>query len=438
MKVVLLCGGVGRRMAPITKDKALLEFCGKPLVCHQLYRAKRAGLDRFVIVANPVNIEDLRLATAGLKGMRIEFALQSEPSGMAGALQCAFSLLAEEPFILVSSNDIFEASAYDQLLQAYRENGRYSAYLIARRVSNYFPGGYITVNDDNEIEGVTEKPPKGAEPSNLINIVCHLHTQPRKLLDYLGRTGSTADDAYERALERMISDGHRMKAVLYSGYWQAIKYPWHILEAMDYFLERLTPRISPTAQISQRALIDGTVVIKRNARVLEGAVIRGPSYIGQNSIIGNGALVRNSIVGDDCVIGYATEIKHSYIGNRCEFHCNYIGDSVIEDDCSFGAGAITANFRLDKRNIRLKWGDGEVDTGRDKLGALVGRGCRIGVNASLMPGVRVGPNSLVGPQVYLSHDLEAGKVVLAESKHRVFSNENGLPSEGEQPERGTN
>ena len=431
MKVVLLCGGVGKRMAPITKDKALLEFCGKPLICHQLYRAKRAGLDQFVIVANAGNIEDLRLATAGLKGIRIEFALQPEPSGMAGALRCAFSLLAEEPLILVSSNDIFEASAYVQLLKAYEKNSHYSTYLIVRRVPNYFPGGYITVNEDNEIEGITEKPPKGGEPSNLINIVCHLHTQPHKLLDYLTRTSSTADDAYEKALDQMISDGHRMKAVLYSGYWQAVKYPWHILDAMDYFLERLTQRISPTAQISQRAVVDGNVVIKRNAKVLEGAVIRGPSYIGQNSIIGNSALVRNSIIGDDCVIGYATEIKHSYIGNRCGFHSNYIGDSVIEGDCSFGAGAVTANFRLDESNIRLKSGDGEIDTGRDKLGALVGRSCRIGVNASLMPGVRVGPSSFVGPQVYLSRDLEAGKVALAESKYRVFSNETALPAEGE-------
>jgi bifunctional UDP-N-acetylglucosamine pyrophosphorylase/glucosamine-1-phosphate N-acetyltransferase len=67
-----------------------------------------------------------------------------------------------------------------------------------------------------------------------------------------------------------------------------------------------------------------------------------------------------------------------------------------------------------------------VDTGYDKLGAIVGRGCRIGVNASLMPGVRVGADCLVGPQVCLHDDLQANKMVLVASRHQVTDNKTRL------------
>ena len=163
-------------------------------------------------------------------------------------------------------------------------------------------------------------------------------------------------------------------------------------------------------------------------------MIRGPVYIGANSIIGNNALVRDySHIGSNSVIGYSTEVKHSYIGDNCWFHSNYIGDSIVDDDCSLGAGTVLANFRLDEGNIQIEVGDNPVDTGYDKLGAIVGRGCRIGVNASLMPGVRVGPDSFVGPQLCLRQDLGANKIALLESRYQVEDNETRL-DEGKRQE----
>jgi bifunctional UDP-N-acetylglucosamine pyrophosphorylase/glucosamine-1-phosphate N-acetyltransferase len=427
MKIVLMCGGIGKRMAPTTIDKALLKYAGKPLIVHQINTAKEAGLSQFVIIANQENTADLKLAVADLKDIDTNFVLQMKPLGMADALLAASDLLSEQPFILVNSNDVFDASAYINLINEYKSNRGYTAYIVAYQIQDYFPGGYLVTNENNEITHIVEKPPRGEEPSNLINIVIHLHNQPEKLFDYLGSTDSTSDDIYERALDRMVHDTHKMKAVVYNGHWQAAKYPWHILDTMDHFSRSLVPRTSPTSHISNTATIHGNVVIEDNVRVFEGAVIRGPSYIGKNSIIGNGALVRDSFIGDDCVIGYGTEIKHSYIGDRCWFHSNYIGDSIIEDDCSFGAGAVTANFRLDEAMIRLKVGNNNVDTGRNKLGAIVGKGCRIGINANIMPGVRIGAYSFVGPQVCLARDLKASAMALPESRYRVLPNKTWGP-----------
>ncbi len=422
-KVVLMCGGIGKRMTPITTDKALLKFMGKPLITHQISTAREAGIVQFIIIAHPGNDAEIRASLSDIRNIKADFIIQKKPLGMADAILAASDLIAGEPFILVSSNDIFDTTAYTNLLHEYQKNEDYSVYISASQVQSYFPGGYLVVNEHNEISHIVEKPPIGQEPSNLINIVLHLHAQPEKLLKYLTSTTSTADDVYEKSLDRMISDGQKAKAVPYGGAWKAIKYPWHILETMDHFSVQLTRQISPKAHISDKAVIDGYVVIADNARVFEGAVIRGPSYIGHNTIIGNGALVRDSFIGNDCVVGYGTEIKHSYVGNKCWFHSNYIGDSVIEDDCSFGAGAITANFRLDESTIKVRIGNDKVDTETDKLGAFVGKGCRIGIHASLMPGIRIGANSLVGAQVYLIDDVEANKKVLAESHYRIMAND---------------
>jgi acetyltransferase-like isoleucine patch superfamily enzyme len=94
----------------------------------------------------------------------------------------------------------------------------------------------------------------------------------------------------------------------------------------------------------------------------------------------------------------------------------------VEDNCSFGAGAVTANFRHDEASIKTIGSGDKVDTGRNKLGAVIGNGCRIGINSSLMPGVRVGANSFIGAHVCLNRDLEANKLVLAESAYRVLPN----------------
>jgi NDP-sugar pyrophosphorylase family protein len=423
IKAVIMCGGIGKRMHPLTADKALLKFSGTPLIIHQIKAARKAGIGEFIIITNPENDAKIQASLSKIGEARIDFALQKKPLGMSDALLAASDLIKSQTFILVSSNDVFDVSAYTALLSEYNNNKGYAVYIAARQVQNYFPGGYLVINRQNEISHIIEKPPQGQEPSNLINIVLHLHTQPDTLLKYLSSNTSNSDDIYESSIDRMIKDGHKMKAVQYDGFWQATKYPWHILKVMDHFSRQSSKQVSTSSHISTKAIVEGNVIIEDGVKVFEGAVIRGNSYIGRNTVIGTGALIRDSIIGDDCVVGYGTEIKHSYIGNKCWFHSNYIGDSIIEDDCSFGAGAITANFRLDEANIKVRTGSNKIDTETDKLGAIIGKGCRIGIHASLMPGIRIGAHSFIGSHVNLTDDIEANKKVIAEPNYRILSND---------------
>jgi NDP-sugar pyrophosphorylase family protein len=421
VKAVFLCGGRGKRMFPITEDKFLLDFLGKPLLEHQIELACEAGLSQFVVIGNPENMAKIEQITKKIPGIKFDLALQKESSGIADALEIAEPLLHGQ-LLVINPNDVFSNSAYTKIITEAKKASA-SSYILGYQVQKYFPGGYLQVNSKNELLHIVEKPNPGEEPSNLVNILIHCHNNPQELLRYIETIQTTRDDVYECALDSMVKAGHKTKVVPYGDFWAPIKYPWHIFKVMEYFLDSAQPYIASSARISEKATIEGKVILSDNVRVLENAVIRGPVYIGANSIIGNNVLLRDySHIGSNSVIGYSTEVKHSYIGDNCWFHSNYIGDSIVDDNCSLGAGTVLANFRLDEANIQIKIGDSLVDTGYDKLGAIMGRGCRIGVNASLMPGVRVGPDSYVGPQVCLRQDLEASKIALHESRYQVENN----------------
>ena len=425
MKAVFLCGGRGKRMFPIAEDKFFLDFLGRPLLEHQIKAACEAGLSHFVIIGNPDNIEKIEQITKTIPGVKVDFALQKKSLGIADALKSAEPFLGGQ-LLVINPNDVFSSSAYTKILTE-AEQSTASSYILGYQVQKYFPGGYLQINAQNELLRIVEKPNPGEEPSNLVNILIHCHNNSEELLRYIETVRTTRDDVYECALDNMVKAGHKIKVIPYNDFWAPIKYPWHIFRVMEYFLDNAQPYIASSARISEKANIEGKVILSDNVRVLENAVIRGPVYIGANSIIGNNALVRDySHIGSNSVIGYSTEVKHSYIGDNCWFHSNYIGDSVVDDDCSLGAGTVLANFRLDEGKIQIKIGDSLVDTGYDKLGAIVGQGCRIGVNASLMPGVRVGPYSFVGPQLCLRQDLGANKMALLEPRYQVKDNETRL------------
>jgi len=421
MKVIFLCGGIGKRMFPITEDKFLLNFLGKTLLQHQMEVAKQAGLNQFLVIGNPANMGQIEQIARMLSGAKIELALQKQPLGIADALKST-AFFSDGDTLVVNPNDIFAASAYTSLLQEAKKKSA-ASYMLGYQTKSYFPGGYLVINSGNELKHIVEKPKPGQEPSNLVNILVHLHTDSKRLLEYIEKVKTTKDDVYECALDNLIKDRHKIKVLPYTDFWAPIKYPWHIFDAVKYLLDISQPRISASAYISEKATIEGKVFISDNVKVLENAVIRGPVYIGPGSIIGNNALVRDySHIGADCVVGYSTEIKGSYIGDGCWMHSSYIGDSIIGKGCSFGAGTVLANFRFDEQNISVIVGGEAIDTGRDKLGAIIGDNCKTGVNVSVMPGIKIGPNSIVGSHACLAKDLTPEKMIVSEPPYQTLPN----------------
>lgn len=188
--------------------------------------------------------------------------------------------------------------------------------------------------------------------------------------------------------------------------------PWRLLdrEALDEVLAGL-PHDAIEIPLGPDFHVSGErVAIGRGTRIGAGAVIEGPVWIGREVEVRPGAYIRSGCwIGDRAVVGASTEVKHSILlAGAAAPHLAYVGDSVLGAKVNLGAGTILSNFRHDGRNIVVPpapHGDGpRHETGRRKLGAILGDGVKTGCNSVLHPGVVVGR----GTQVYPGVQLRAG------------------------------
>jgi bifunctional UDP-N-acetylglucosamine pyrophosphorylase/glucosamine-1-phosphate N-acetyltransferase len=134
----------------------------------------------------------------------------------------------------------------------------------------------------------------------------------------------------------------------------------------------------------------------------------GPVIIGQDCDIGPNCYIRPyTSIGDNCHIGSAVEVKNCIIMKGSKIpHQNYVGDSIIGEECNFGAGTKIANLRLDKKNVTVA----SIDTKRRKLGAIMGDRVETGINACINAGSMIGNNTHIGPGAI------ASGVILPDSK----------------------
>jgi bifunctional UDP-N-acetylglucosamine pyrophosphorylase/glucosamine-1-phosphate N-acetyltransferase len=223
-------------------------------------------------------------------------------------------------------------------------------------------------------------------------------------------------------MARMMAES-RFECMRYSGTWNPIKFPWHVLDVTSFYLGQIDgQQIHPDAKIVGDVSISGNVVIEAGARLFHGASVVGPAYIGPDAIIGNGALVRESMIGAESVVGHVSEVARSYIGRRVNLHRAVVLDSVFEDDVNFSAGCITANLRIDQGPVKSTVKGERLVSGRSKLGAMIGVGAFIGIQSGTMPGVKIGAGAEVGAFTNVTSDLMAGERLFGEQQSRkVFA-----------------
>ena len=364
--ILLLAGGDSTRFWPLN-EKILTSFLGRPYIEHILDKITGFADNLFIVVSkeNKKAIEQIAVSNTHI-------IIQPSPTGMGGAVLSCKNKIKGKTLIL--GNDLFDYSILHILFEKEAD-----MILLAQRVKSYYPGGYLRLKGD-KIEAIEEKPDPKKTPSDLVRLVADYLKEINVLISAIESTHSFDDKAYEQALTSIIQNKnatyHR-----YDDYWYPLKYPWHVLPMMKYFLSTVKgSRIGKNVKISQ------------SAKIVE------PVYIGDNTIIGDYALVRESHIGNNCLIGGYCEVVRSYIGDEVMLHRNYIGDSVIDKKVLIGSGTTTANFRFDEGYIK--------DTNLKKLGAIIGKNCRIGVNSSLLPGVKIGKNTWIGPGEVIKNDIK--------------------------------
>ncbi|MSR67702.1 hypothetical protein EXS65_02675 [Candidatus Peribacteria bacterium] len=398
MIAILIFAGRSTRFWPLS-EKNFFPMWGTNLLERQLKKLKSAGYEDILLVGGPHNVKEAR------KRFPTEKILTQTDAdaGMRGALLTALPRCKKESVLIVSANDVIDEAAF-RLLRKEGMKRKDGGLILARKVKTHFPGGYLKTKGKH-ILSIVEKPREGKEPSDLVNLVAHVHADASVLLQALQKAKSVNDDGYEQALDTLFKE-HVYEAVPYAGSWHPVKYPWHLLDLLGDILPPNTkPVIPKSCVIHTTAVIEGAVLLGEGVRVMAHATIVGPCSIGQGSIVANNALVRGSSVGERCVIGYNTEIARSILGNDVWTHSSYVGDSVLASDVSLAAGTVTGNLRLDEEPIVSTVRGEKVPTHRTKFGVIIGAHSRTGIHTCLLPGVKIGEHSFISSGSIVNSDV---------------------------------
>ena len=176
---------------------------------------------------------------------------------------------------------------------------------------------------------------------------------------------------------------------------ETTEYPWEALASIGELILRLGQGLS--AEEYDHPAED--VWIAKDATVFPTAYIKGPCIIGHGTEVRQCTFIRGSaLVGEHCVVGNSTELKNVILFDNVQVpHYNYVGDSILGYKAHMGAGAVTSNVKSDKTLVVIHNGDENLETGRKKVGAMLGDGAEVGCNSVLNPGTVIGRGSNVYP-----------------------------------------
>ncbi len=287
-----------------------------------------------------------------------------------------------------------------------------TATMAVTRVED--PGQYGIVNlDDSYITDIIEKPSPSEAPTNLAN--AGIYVLSPEIFEKIEQTPASQREEREitDSLQLLINDKKSILAVqVPSRGWLDVGRPWDLLEANRRILNGMEPRLD--GEIEDGTHLIGGIVVAAGARIRSGAYLEGPVYIDKNSDIGPNCYIRpHTTIGKEVRVGNGCEIKNSIIMDKAHIgHLSYVGDSIIGADCNLGAGTTVANLRLDDKTVKMKVADEVLETGRRKLGVVLGDGVKTGINTLFMPGVKAGHNSWIGPNLVISRDVSPDSFLL--------------------------
>jgi len=414
MKAVLLAAGEGVRLQPVTatRPKHLIRVGGKPILEHCLDAVKACGITEAVIVTHYMGDAIRQYFGNGEKlGLKLEYVEQAAVLGTGNAVSVAEPLV-DGDFAVVYGDLLFASDALKRVVSLFAAEKPAAAMAVVpvEKPESY---GIIELNDAKHVKRIVEKPAASEAPSNLANAGLYVFSQ--EIFEEIRQVKASVRGEWELtdALLLLVKNGKSVLAAEISkADWLDIGRPWDLLEANSWALKRMEHAVY--GNVEDGAYLVGPVTVAETARVRSGAYIEGPTFIDDGSDIGPNCFIRAcTSIGKNVRVGNACEIKNSILMDYAHVgHLSYVGDSILGEHCNLGAGTITANYRLDAGNVKMMVKDKVVDSGRRKLGAILGDNVKTGVNSILMPGVKVGCNSWVGPNFMVERDLPANTVAL--------------------------
>lgn len=341
MEAILLVGGLGTRLRPLTANtpKPLLPVAGRPFVMHQLVRARNAGV-RHVVMATSyrADIFEPTLGDGRDLGIEITYVVEDRPLGTGGAIRNAAAALTSGPDepVLVFNGDILDGhDLVAQVATHYERDADATLYLT--EVDDARAYGSVLTEADGRVTAFLEKTP---EPiTNRVNAGCYVFR--RSVIDSIptGRPVSV-----EREVFPALLTSGRVFAQVDRSYWIDLGTPAAYVKASaDLVRGLVTPSARPGAA-GERLVLDG-------AHVAPDAQVFGGSSILEWSIIGGQSVVEGSVVMQEAQVGEGTTIRRSVVGRGAR-----IAAGVTLEDCIVGDGAVVEADNELRHGLRLAVG----------------------------------------------------------------------------------
>ena len=419
LKAIILSAGEGSRMRPLTltKPKTMLPVAGKPIIQYNIESLRDNGItDILLIVRYKEEIVRNYFGDGSDFGVNISYKTQKDFLGTANAISYGEDFI-DDSIIVLNGDIILDDEIIHEIIKKYNYLSPDTLMLLTE-VEDPSAFGVVEIENGN-IKNIVEKPKREEAPSNLVNAGIYIFN--KDIFDKIRETEISERGEYEitDSVSLQIEDNKTVIGHKTSKDWIDVGRPWELIEVNEELIGKLKTEIKGTVEAG--AVIHGEVFLDEGSVIKAGVYIEGNVYIGKNCDIGPNSYIRgNTYFGDNVHVGNAVEIKNSIImENTNVSHLSYVGDSVIGSNCNIAAGTNIANLRFDNATIKTKIKNQKIDSGRRKLGAIIGDSVKTGINSSFSPGVKVGHNSTIGSGVLLYEDLPSDTRVLEKQNHII-------------------
>jgi NDP-sugar pyrophosphorylase family protein len=350
MKAILLAGGKGTRLRPLTlhTPKPIVPIFDRPFLQYQLDLLRQVPeIDEVVLSLNyqPRRIEEV-FGDGTDAGLHLQYIVEPNPLGTGGAIRFAAGELTDDP-IVVFNGDVFTAVDLPAVIRLHRARGA-AATIVLTPVENPEAYGLVETDVDGNVTAFVEKPALDRIRTKNINAGIYV-LEPKTLERIPTDTVYSIERAYFPSL---VADRETFVAYVYDGYWIDIGTPEKYRQAHRDIMDGRFPAppflsapgsalVSPDARIEDGVTIDGPcfidhdVVVKRGARIGPYSVIGHHSHIGEGAVVDGAILWPNTWLDTDARVTGAIAGRHCHFGRQVEVGPHAIfGDKSVVTDCS--------------------------------------------------------------------------------------------------------
>jgi len=330
MKAVVLVGGEGTRLRPLTYDtpKPLLTIANRAFLDRQLDWLAGHGVDEVVLALGYLPDAFEAHFAAHPAPVAVRFAVEDEPLGTAGAIRFAAEGITE-PFV-VCNGDVLTALDVGELVRFHERHGA-EATIALTEVDDPSSFGVVPTRDDGEVVAFVEKPSAGTAPSHWVNAGTYvldpsvLERIPPRLMVSVER----------ETFPRMLDVPGRLFAMQSRAYWIDIGSPEHYVRAHLDVLDGVLGAVEPGA----REIAPG-VWARGDVHVAPDAVLDAPVLLGDGVTVDGGARVQRSTLADGAHVGRDARVLRSVLHRGATVDVDAeVADSIIGAGAHVGAGA---------------------------------------------------------------------------------------------------